>query len=83
MGVLAECPMCKQIQSLKNKRCKCGENLDAAKRSQVVNWSRDSTDLRLLTFLCCNNDVDGWTDTSSFLEIAWKALTDEQANVDL
>lgn len=36
MAILAECPKCRSKQSLKNKRCSCGENLDQAKRSQRV-----------------------------------------------
>jgi integrase len=38
MAILAECPTCRNKQSLKNKRCKCGENLDKAKRSQRVKF---------------------------------------------
>lgn len=33
MSILVRCPICKLLQSLKNKKCKCGENLDKAKRS--------------------------------------------------
>jgi len=38
MAILAECPICKRKQSLKNKACKCGEDLDRAKRSQRVKY---------------------------------------------
>ena len=38
MGVLAECPVCHKKQSTKNKICKCGENLDKAKRGKRVNY---------------------------------------------
>jgi integrase len=38
MSILAECPICKKRQSLKNKLCKCGENLDKAKRSRKVKY---------------------------------------------
>jgi len=39
MGILAECPICKTRQSVKNKVCKCGEELDKAKGSKrVVYW---------------------------------------------
>ena len=36
MAILAECPTCKRQQSAKNKKCKCGEDLDKAKRSRRV-----------------------------------------------
>jgi len=41
MAILARCPnnSCKRYQSAKNKRCKCGENMDAAKRAKRVNYS--------------------------------------------
>jgi len=38
MAILAECPTCKLKQSVKNKVCKCGENLDKAKRSNRVQY---------------------------------------------
>ncbi|RJQ70865.1 MAG: site-specific integrase [Desulfobacteraceae bacterium] len=38
MAILSECPTCKARQSLKNKRCKCGEDLDRAKRSGRVRY---------------------------------------------
>jgi len=38
MAILAECPTCKLKQSVKNKVCKCGENLDKAKRSERVRY---------------------------------------------
>ena len=38
MAILAECPICKQRQATRNKLCKCGENLDKAKRSQRVRY---------------------------------------------
>ena len=38
MAVLAECPVCRKKQSVKNKLCKCGENLDKAKRSRKVRY---------------------------------------------
>ena len=38
MAILAECPICRNKQSLKNKKCKCGENLDKAKRSNRVKY---------------------------------------------
>jgi integrase len=38
MGILAECPICHQKQSLKNKKCKCGLNLDTAKKSKKVRY---------------------------------------------
>jgi integrase len=38
MSILAECPICRRKQSAKNKLCKCGENLDKAKRSKKVRY---------------------------------------------
>ena len=38
MSILAECPLCHLKQKTANKRCKCGENLDTAKRSQRVRY---------------------------------------------
>jgi integrase len=38
MAVLAECPICHRKQSAKNKVCKCGEDLDKAKRSKKVEF---------------------------------------------
>ncbi len=38
MSVLAECPICRRKQSAKNKKCKCGEDLDRAKRGQRVKY---------------------------------------------
>jgi integrase len=38
MSILAECQICKRKQSLKNKMCRCGENLDKAKRSKKVRY---------------------------------------------
>jgi integrase len=38
MAILAECPLCHKKQSNKNKFCKCGEDLDRAKRSQTVRY---------------------------------------------
>ena len=41
MAILARCPnsFCKRYQSVQNKRCKCGQNLDAAKRAKRVRYS--------------------------------------------
>jgi len=38
MSILAECSICSRKQSLKNKHCKCGEDLDKAKRSKRVRY---------------------------------------------
>lgn len=38
MAVLSECPICHRKQSAKNKVCKCGEDLDKAKRSKKVEF---------------------------------------------
>jgi hypothetical protein len=39
MIILAECPICPREQATKNKACKCGEDLDKAKRSKRVKYS--------------------------------------------
>jgi len=38
MAVLAECPVCRRKQSVRTKLCRCGENLDKAKRSERVRF---------------------------------------------
>jgi integrase len=38
MAIYAECPTCRKKQSNRNKKCKCGENLVKAKRSERVNY---------------------------------------------
>ena len=38
MAILAECPICHNKQSNKNKICSCGQNLDSAKRDQRVRY---------------------------------------------
>ena len=38
MAILAECPICRARQSVKNKVCKCGTDLDRAKRSKKVKY---------------------------------------------
>lgn len=38
MALLIRCPTCRTFQSLKNKKCKCGENIDKAKRSSRVSY---------------------------------------------
>ena len=38
MAILAECPICHRKQATRNKVCKCGENLDKAKRSKRVKY---------------------------------------------
>jgi len=34
MAILAECPVCRKAQSKKNKRCKCGANLEKLKKQK-------------------------------------------------
>jgi hypothetical protein len=36
MAILAECPACHRKASIKNKRCKCGADLDAEKKAKRV-----------------------------------------------
>lgn len=38
MGVLAECPICRRKQSIKNKKCKCSENLVKSKKQNKVRY---------------------------------------------
>lgn len=38
MAILAECPTCRRRQSLRNKICSCGENLDRAKKSKKIEY---------------------------------------------
>ena len=38
MSILAECPICRQKQSAKNRICRCGEDLVKAKRSKKVKY---------------------------------------------
>jgi integrase len=38
MSILAECPTCRKKQSVKNKLCMCGENLDRAKKAERVHY---------------------------------------------
>ena len=38
MSIMAECPVCHQKQSVRHKRCRCGENLDKAKRNGQLRY---------------------------------------------
>lgn len=38
MSILAECPMCHKKQKTKNKACKCGVDLDKAKKAKKVKY---------------------------------------------
>ena len=38
MAILGECPICRKKQRIKNKICKCGEDLVKAKRSKRVKY---------------------------------------------
>jgi len=38
MSIFAQCPICRKKQSVKNKLCTCGENLDRAKKSNRVQY---------------------------------------------
>ena len=38
MAILAECPICHIKQATKNKVCKCGQDLDKAKRAKKVRY---------------------------------------------
>ena len=41
MSIFAQCPLCRKKQSVKNKLCTCGENLDRAKKSERVQYWLD------------------------------------------
>jgi len=38
MAILAECPVCHRKQSVKNKKCSCGVQLDEAKKTKKVRY---------------------------------------------
>jgi integrase len=38
MGILAECQSCRRKQSVKNKKCKCGESLEKLKKARKVRY---------------------------------------------
>jgi integrase len=38
MAILTECPVCHKKQSIKNKRCACGTDLDKEKRNRKVSY---------------------------------------------
>lgn len=38
MAILAECSMCHKRQSVRNRRCLCGEDLDRQKRSKKIKY---------------------------------------------
>ncbi len=38
MSILAECPTCKKKQAVRNRLCKCGEDLVKAKKSERVRY---------------------------------------------
>jgi len=38
MSILAECPQCHRKQSVRNKGCKCGADMDRLKRSQKIRF---------------------------------------------
>ena len=38
MSILQECPKCRKKQKVTNKKCKCGQNLDKAKKSRKVKY---------------------------------------------
>ena len=41
MAILAECPICRKMQTIKNRKCKCGEDLVKAKKSNRINYYVD------------------------------------------
>jgi integrase len=38
MAILQQCPICRAKQKVSNKRCRCGHDLDKAKRSRLVKY---------------------------------------------
>jgi hypothetical protein len=38
MAILADCPTCHRKQSVRNKICVCGENIDKAKQARKVKY---------------------------------------------
>jgi len=38
MAILAECPICRKKQSVRNRKCSCGTDLTAAKRAKKVRY---------------------------------------------
>ena len=38
MGIRAECPPCHKKQTVKNKVCTCGQDMDKAKRAKKVKY---------------------------------------------
>ena len=66
MAILAECPRCHRKQSIRNKACKCGSNLDTAKKNKKV-------------FYHIVYRVDGkqiWRSLSSFENVQANSLED-------
>lgn len=42
MGILAQCPTCRTKQKVANKRCRCGEDMDKAKKANRVSTGSPS-----------------------------------------
>jgi hypothetical protein len=38
MAILAQCPVCRVKQKISNKRCRCGEDMDKAKKGKRVRY---------------------------------------------
>ena len=38
MGIRAECPPCHKKQTVKNKVCVCGQDMDKAKRAKKIKY---------------------------------------------
>ena len=38
MSILSECPTCRRKQSIKNKKCVCGNDMDKSKRSKKIRY---------------------------------------------
>jgi len=38
MAILQECPICRNKQSVKNKKCKCGSNMDSFKKQSKIKY---------------------------------------------
>ncbi len=73
MAILAECPVCRRRQSVKNRLCKCGEDLIKAKRSKRVKYW---INYRMPDGKQKRESVDAFDDLDGFsIEDAHKALS--------
>jgi hypothetical protein len=48
MGILAQCPIGSKKQSIKNKPCSCGENIDKTRQDKARQSNRKGSDIGLI-----------------------------------